>query len=65
MEIKELFIKNYNSFGIEAINLLVQTLNRLNTVLISKFILGGGSNMFNTLMLIHIDLKGKKNHKED
>jgi UDP-N-acetylmuramate dehydrogenase len=78
MEIKNNFsLKNYNSFGIEALAnqfIAVQTLSELNTVLSEnlsrqKFILGGGSNMLLTqdidALVIHIDLKGKKIIKED
>jgi UDP-N-acetylmuramate dehydrogenase len=78
MEIKKNFsLKNYNSFGIEALAnqfIAVQTLSELNTVLSEnlsrqKFILGGGSNMLLTqdidALVIHIDLKGKKIIKED
>ena len=78
MEIKTNFsLKNYNSFGIEAIAkqfIAIQTISELSTILQSnpnskKFILGGGSNMLLTqdidALVIHIDLKGKKIIRED
>ena len=78
MEIKTNFsLKNYNSFGIEAIAkqfIAIQTISELTSILQSnptskKFILGGGSNMLLTqdidALVIHIDLKGKKIIRED
>lgn len=78
MEIKSNFsLKNYNSFGIEALAkqfIAIQTLTELSVVLkeniaSKKFILGGGSNMLLTqdidALVIHINLKGKKIVRED
>ncbi|MBC5841343.1 UDP-N-acetylmuramate dehydrogenase [Flavobacterium sp. F-380] len=78
MEIKTNFsLKNYNSFGIEAIAkqfIAIQTISELTSILQSnptskKFILGGGSNMLLTqdidALVIHIALKGKKIISED
>jgi UDP-N-acetylmuramate dehydrogenase len=78
MEIKSNFsLKNYNSFGIQALAkkfIAVETLSELSTVLEAnpdsdKFILGGGSNMLLTqdidALVIHINLKGKKIIHED
>ena len=78
MELKSNFsLKNYNSFGIEALAkqfIAVETLSELTTVLEAnpdseKFILGGGSNMLLTqdidALVIHINLKGKKIVRED
>ena len=68
-------LKNYNSFGIDAYAdkfVAVQTLDELKSILTAsknetKFILGGGSNMLLTkdieALVIHIDLKGKKNNQ--
>jgi len=70
-------LKNYNTFGIEAKAkqfVAVHNIAELKTILEQhpsekKFILGGGSNMLLTqdidALVIHIDLKGKKNIKED
>lgn len=78
MEIKSNFsLKNYNSFGIEALAkqyIAVHTLSEIKTVLLKnltsqKFILGGGSNMLLTqdidALVMHIDLKGKKVIREE
>jgi UDP-N-acetylmuramate dehydrogenase len=66
-------LKKYNTFGIEAKAkqfVAVHSIEDLNTILKEhqsepKFILGGGSNMLLTqdiqALVIHIDLKGKKN----
>ena len=70
-------LKKYNTFGIETKAkrfVAVHNIEELRTVLQenkleTKFILGGGSNMLLTQdiqsLVIHIDLKGKKNLKEN
>jgi UDP-N-acetylmuramate dehydrogenase len=70
-------LKKYNTFGIEAKAkqfVAIQSVEDLKTILQQhqsepKFILGGGSNMLLTqdlqALVIHIDLKGKRVHKED
>ena len=76
MEIQQNFsLKNYNTFGIEAkakLFVAVHSVAELKSILEQnenekKFILGGGSNMLLTqdvdALVIHIDLKGKKNHQ--
>lgn len=78
MEIQHNFsLKNYNTFGIEAKAkqfIAIKSFTELKTLLattqsVTKFILGGGSNMLLTqdidALVIHIDLKGKKIIDED
>ncbi|MBE0391041.1 UDP-N-acetylmuramate dehydrogenase [Flavobacterium sp. PL002] len=78
MEIQYNFsLKNYNTFGIEAKAkqfIAIKSVTELKTLLattqsVTKFILGGGSNMLLTqdidALVIHIDLKGKKIIDED
>ncbi|NRT15235.1 UDP-N-acetylmuramate dehydrogenase [Flavobacterium sp. 28A] len=78
MEIQHNFsLKNYNTFGIEAKAkqfIAIKSVTELKTLLattqsVTKFILGGGSNMLLTqdidALVIHIDLKGKKIIDED
>ncbi len=78
MEIQTNFsLKAYNTFGIEAKAkqfVAVHNETELKTILEEnksqqKFVLGGGSNMLLTqdidALVIHIDLKGKKNIKEN
>ena len=78
MEIQTNFsLKNHNTFGIEARAtqfVAVHSVSELKSILEQnksqkKFILGGGSNLLLTkdidVMVIHIDLKGKKVVKEN
>jgi UDP-N-acetylmuramate dehydrogenase len=78
MQIQSNFsLKNYNTFGIEAIAkqfVAVHSISELKSILAAntnekKFILGGGSNMLLTkdidALVIHIDLKGKEVIKEN
>ena len=70
-------LKKFNTFGIDAKSkafVSISSIEELKTVLTEQtdqeiFILGGGSNMLLTKdldkLVIHINLKGKQNIKED